>query len=95
MGFEASSASKPIAFCREFACLRGFTETNLLLDRHRERASIPTTRAMCEKCAELDKKIEHYRQLSSLITDQKAVDAIALLIEKLRAEKTALHPEVE
>jgi hypothetical protein len=50
---------------------------------------------MCEKCAELDKKIEHYKQLSSLITDQKAVDAISLLIEKLRAEKTALHPEVE
>ena len=75
--------------------MRGFTETNLLLDRHRERASISTTRAMCEKCAELDKKIEHYRQLCSLITNQKAVDAISLLIEKLRAEKTTLHPEVE
>ena len=73
----------------------GFTETNLLSNCHRERASIPTNRAMCEKCAELDKKIEHYRQLSSLITDQKVVDAIALLIEKLRAEKTALHPEIE
>jgi hypothetical protein len=48
---------------------------------------------MCEKCFELDKKIGHYRQLSFLITDEKAVAALTLLIEKMRAEKAALHPE--
>jgi hypothetical protein len=26
--------------------------------------------AMCEKCVEIDEKIEHYQRLSSRITDQ-------------------------
>jgi hypothetical protein len=50
---------------------------------------------MCEKCIELDKKIEHYGQLSSWITDQKTIEQLGLFIEKLRAEKAALHPEAK
>jgi hypothetical protein len=50
---------------------------------------------MCEKCVELDERIEHYGQLSRGITDRRTIDTIRSLIEKLRAEKTALHPEAE
>ena len=48
---------------------------------------------MCEKCVELDKKIEHYQQLSGWITDQKTIKQLGLFIDKLRAEKAAFHPE--
>jgi hypothetical protein len=50
---------------------------------------------MCEKCVELDNKIKHYSRLSSLITDQQMIEQLGLFIEKLRAEKAALHPETE
>jgi hypothetical protein len=59
------------------------------------RAGSCAGRAMCEKCVELDKKIEHYRQLSRWITDQQTIESLGLFIAKLRAEKAALHPEAE
>jgi hypothetical protein len=48
---------------------------------------------MCEKCVELDGKIEHYRRMSSRITDQLTRDGIQKLIEQMQARKAALHPE--
>jgi len=51
--------------------------------------------AMCEKCVELDSKIEHYRDLSSRIDDQLTLDGINELIERMKAEKAALHPDQE
>jgi hypothetical protein len=48
---------------------------------------------MCEKCIELDSKIEHYRALASRITDQPTLDGINHLIERMQAQKAALHPE--
>jgi len=48
---------------------------------------------MCEKCVELDKKIEHYRHMASRITDQPMLDGIKELTERLQAQKAALHPE--
>ena len=48
---------------------------------------------MCEKCIELDGKIEHYRILASRITDQPILDGIKELIEQTQAQKLALHPE--
>jgi beta-phosphoglucomutase-like phosphatase (HAD superfamily) len=48
---------------------------------------------MCEKCAEIDGKIEHYHRLSSKITDQSTLDGIKELIEQMKAQKAALHPE--
>ena len=50
---------------------------------------------MCDKCVELDRKIEHYRHLSSRITDQPMLDGIEELIERAEAQKAALHPEQE
>ena len=48
---------------------------------------------MCEKCVVLDSKIEHYRVLASRITDQPTLDGINQLIERMQAQKAALHPE--
>jgi hypothetical protein len=48
---------------------------------------------MCEKCVELDSKIEHYRLLASRITDQPILDGIKQLIELMQAQKLLLHPE--
>jgi hypothetical protein len=49
--------------------------------------------SMCEKCIELDKKIEHYRVMASRITDQPVLDGIKELIERMQAQKAAFHPE--
>ena len=48
---------------------------------------------MCEKCVELDAKIEHYRMRQSRTDDQMMLDGIAGLIAHMTAEKAALHPE--
>jgi hypothetical protein len=48
---------------------------------------------MCEKCIEIDDKIDHYRGLANGITDQPTIDGIKELIEGLKAQKAALHPE--
>jgi hypothetical protein len=48
---------------------------------------------MCEKCVELDRKIQHYRVLASHITDQPILDGIQELIERMQTQKAALHPE--
>jgi len=50
---------------------------------------------MCEKCVELDEKIERYERLSSRINDQRTVDGIKELIEQIKVQKAALHPEQE
>jgi beta-phosphoglucomutase-like phosphatase (HAD superfamily) len=50
---------------------------------------------MCDKCVELDGKIEHYQRIASLITDQPVLDGIKELIARMKAQKAALHPEQE
>ena len=44
---------------------------------------------MCDKCVELDRKIEHYRLLASRVTDQPTIDGIKKLIERMQAQKLA------
>jgi hypothetical protein len=48
---------------------------------------------MCEKCEELDNKIEHYLRLSLLLTDKQTLEGLGILIAKYRADKKALHPD--
>ena len=48
---------------------------------------------MCNKCTELDNKIEHYRRILLAIGDQITDDRIKSLIADLQAQKTTLHPE--
>ncbi len=48
---------------------------------------------MCDKCVELDTKIERYRQLAAGVNDRHALELIKRLSDQLQAEKAALHPE--
>jgi hypothetical protein len=48
---------------------------------------------MCEKCAQLDAKIEHYRRLSFRLTDQRTLEGIEKLIEQMKAQKATIHAE--
>ena len=48
---------------------------------------------MCERCAELDDKIEHYSRIAGSITDQLTIERINELVKQMKAEKAALHPE--
>ena len=48
---------------------------------------------MCDKCVELDGKIEHYERVSTSINDQLTIDRVKELVEQMKAQKAALHPE--
>jgi len=48
---------------------------------------------MCEKCVEIDEKVERYRWLSKSILDPITIERIEELIARLQAQKEALHPE--
>jgi hypothetical protein len=48
---------------------------------------------MCEKCAPLDKKIEHYETMVVSIGDRATVERLMAMIADLQARKAALHPE--
>jgi hypothetical protein len=50
---------------------------------------------MCDKCIELDDKIEHYERISVSINDERTIDRIKKLVEQMKAQKAALHPEQE
>jgi hypothetical protein len=46
---------------------------------------------MCDKCDELDKKIEHYRSIAARILDQPTIEQIEKLIDAAIAKKSELH----
>ena len=46
-----------------------------------------------EECAKLDKKIDHYRSLMARVTDQLTNEGLGKLVEEMKAQKAALHPE--
>jgi hypothetical protein len=48
---------------------------------------------MCDKCAELDAKIEHFRRLATRVLDPLTIEGIGKLIEEMQAKKDRLHPE--
>jgi flagellar motility protein MotE (MotC chaperone) len=48
---------------------------------------------MCDKCVELDGKIEHYERISASISDQLTIDRLTELVEQMKAQKAALHPQ--
>ena len=50
---------------------------------------------MCDKCSELDKKIEHLEILAHRVLDQMTTDGIADLVRELRDKKKKLHPDQE
>jgi len=52
-----------------------------------------TDDVMCEKCVEIDEKIERYCNVRRSISDQATVDGAKKLIADLMAQKAVLHPE--
>jgi hypothetical protein len=48
---------------------------------------------MCDKCKELDEKIERCRRLSTLVIDKITLEGIDALIWRYEGEKRALHSE--
>jgi hypothetical protein len=48
---------------------------------------------MCDKCIEIDKKIEHYQRLAARLLDPLTNERIADLIAELEARMAAFHPE--
>jgi hypothetical protein len=57
------------------------------------RPKIKGRNGMCDRCVELDKKIEHFHRLAARFTDQALLSGIRELIERAEVEKAALHPE--
>ena len=47
---------------------------------------------MCEKCFELQEKLDRYRRLRALITDRLTLEAIEGLLKRYEEERSALHP---
>jgi hypothetical protein len=56
-----------------------------------ERAEL----SMCEKCKELDDKIERCNRIIFGINDQLTIDRIKLLVDELRNRKAQLHYDVQ
>jgi hypothetical protein len=48
---------------------------------------------MCDKCEQLDKKIEHFRQLAMRIMDPQLSEGIDKLIKEMQAQKAVPHPD--
>jgi hypothetical protein len=46
---------------------------------------------MCEKCAELDRKIVHLRRLVENLTDPGTINAAKNMIKEMEAEKAQHH----
>jgi hypothetical protein len=90
------SALSPAAGIGRFRPQRGIEPISrfaVLLETATPAATRECGTAMCDKCVEIDGKIEHYQRLSSNITDQRTLDGIKELIERMKAQKAALHPE--
>ncbi|MCD9299075.1 hypothetical protein LUR18_42160, partial [Bradyrhizobium diazoefficiens] len=51
----------------------------------------PWMASMCEHCVELDRRINHLKGLLAKVTDAQTVAAIGAMVEKIEAEKIALH----
>jgi hypothetical protein len=47
---------------------------------------------MCERCVELDAKIDRYQQMARMISDQRILDGIAEAIEKATLKKPRFIP---
>jgi hypothetical protein len=48
---------------------------------------------MCDKCAQLNKRIEHYETMIVSIGDRVTVERLMAMVAELQAQKEALHPE--
>jgi hypothetical protein len=49
--------------------------------------------AVCDKCIELDRRIEQCRRISGSINDRLTIERLEAVIKNLEEQKIALHPE--
>ena len=59
------------------------------METARANAEVP----MCDKCIELDRAIERFRQVQRTIMDQVTVDRAKEALTELEAKKAELHPD--
>jgi hypothetical protein len=57
--------------------------------------SLTGKRAMCERCNEIDVRVDYYRQLARGVTDKAALGTINSMIADTDIQKRALHPKPE
>ena len=50
---------------------------------------------MCDKCIELDRRMDHLRKMVEQLRDPRTTDAANKMIEEMEATKAKLHPEQE
>jgi hypothetical protein len=50
---------------------------------------------MCQSCVEIDKQIEHRRELLRATRDQKEIERISRMIAKLYGDRVLLHQNPE
>lgn len=48
---------------------------------------------MCDRCRQLDKDVANYHRVRANTDDGTALSLLAEVIEDLKAEKAALHPQ--
>ena len=48
---------------------------------------------MCEKCAEIERRVDRYRMMQSQVTDKQVLTGLAALIAELLKMEAELHPE--
>jgi hypothetical protein len=47
---------------------------------------------MCEKCVDIDKRIERFKRAAARFNDQKMVEGLTATVARLEQEKANLHP---
>jgi hypothetical protein len=75
------------------ADLRRSAETNPLVGSRYHDGAAQSGTDMCEKCAELDKKIERCERAVVSVGDRATVERLMAMVKDLQAQKAALHPE--
>jgi vacuolar-type H+-ATPase subunit D/Vma8 len=50
---------------------------------------------MCQSCIDIDKQVEHFRELLRSLTDLAEIERITQLIAKLYADRVRLHQNPE
>ena len=53
------------------------------------------TDCMCQSCVEIDKQVEHYRELLRSTRDQNEIERISRIIAKLYGDRVLLHQNPE
>jgi hypothetical protein len=76
-----------LLFSYTSAARQSFQRHRLIRRADRANAEVP----MCDKCVEIDERIEHYRSIATRVHDELTREGIAALIADLEAKKASFH----